>query len=320
MMTVEEFTDFLYGTQDLAFEEKRDKVPRTYTKYTRKISEENADHRSVTGIKLGPAAYTPLGGQSHLDEYQPGTTLIIKPKKLTISVITPHELETDMYNNGRIDEDKVKFFSKMGTDMNESHEWAWETLCTDFQLRGTSTTATSFWQGAGRDSLALFSTSHVTTKGTPVTWSNYQTSGPMTAIALMEGVTMLEDIPDETGRPQGSIKRVGIVHGRFWSWRVPELLKAVRQPDTMNYGTPNALNERYDPVEWVPILNPYLGSTEASWMLVNLDDNQLCFWLKEKPTVRRDVEARTGNKIIVYYSRVATFFESAKCALKNDGS
>lgn len=319
MMTLDQFTNFIYSTQDLAFEEKRDKVPRVYSKYTRSVDDENADHRSVTGVKLGPAAYTPFGGQSHLDEYAPGTTLVVKPKKLTISVITPHELETDMYANGRIDDDKVKFFSNMGRDMNDSHEWAWELLNTDFQLRGTSTTATSFWQGAGRDGLALFSTSHVTTKGTPVTWSNSQTSGPMNALALMEGATMLENIPDETGRPQGSIGRIGIVHGRYWSWRIPELLKAVRQPDTMNYGTPNALNERYDPVEWVPIQNPYLGSTETSWMLINLDKNDLCFWMKEKPTIRRDTEPRTGNKIVVYYSRVATFFESAKCALLNAG-
>jgi len=319
MMTLNEFSDYLYSTNDVAFMEQREKAPKVYTKYTREISNENSDHRSVTGYGLGPAAYTPLGGQAHLDEYAPGTTLIAKPKKLTIAVITPEELEADMYANGRINDDKVKFFKKMGQDALASHVWSFETLCTDFQLRGTSTTATVWWPGAGRDGLPLFSASHVTAKGTPVAWSNLQTSSPLNALTLMEATTMLENIPDESGRPQGGIKRIGIVHGRYWSWVIPEILKATSQPYTANTGTPNALNARDDAPEYVPILNAYVGPSTTSWMLVNLDDNDLCFWMKQKPTPNRDVEARTGNKITRYTSRVATFFESAKCALLNAG-
>lgn len=318
-MTLDLFKDFIYATQDRAFVEERTDIPRTYTKYTRKCSTENADFRSVTGVKLGPAAYTPLGGQSHLDEYAPGKTLIIKPKKLTIAVLTPHELETDMFNNGRINDDKVKFFYKMGSDMQDSHEWAWELLCTDFFKKGTSATPSTFWQGPGRDGLPFFSASHVTTKGVPVTWSNIMPPGPMNLLSLTDGVGQLEAIPDERGRQQGAIKRIGIYHGSYWAFVIPELLKSKMQPNSVNFGTVNALTNRDEDIEWVPILNRYMGPTDTTWGLINLDQNDMCFWIKEKPTPRRDVIPRTGSKLTEYYSRVATFFESAKCAVRNNG-
>jgi len=321
MMTIDQWSAFLFKAQDKAFIEQRDNTPVTYTAYTREGNMKNADYRDVTAVGLGPAGYTPLGGQAHLDEYQAGTELVIKPKKLTIAVITPEELEEDMLNNGRIDEDKAKIFSDMATDTADAHTWAFEVLCTDFQLRGTSTTPTAFWQGAGRDGLALFSTSHVTSKGVPVTWSNRQTTGPLNAVTLAEGVTMLENIPNEAGRPQSSIKRIGIVYGRYHSWRIPELLKATSQPDTANLGNPNILGKgvRYDNIQFVPILNTFLGPTETSWMLIDLDRNPLMHFMKSKPKNNRDVEPRTGNNIFRTRSRFATGFSSARGALLNAG-
>lgn len=320
MNTIDQWAPFLFRAQDKAFIEQRDNTEVSYTEYTRAGKMKNADYRSATGVGLGPAGYTPLGGQAHLDEYQPGTELVIKPKKLTIAVITPEELMADMLSNGRIDEDKAKIFSDMATDTADAHTWAFEVLCTDFQLRGTSTTPTAFWQGAGRDGLALFSTSHVTAKGTPVTWSNRQTTGPLNAITLAEGVTMLENIPSEAGRPQSSIKRIGIVFGRYHEWRIPELLQSQGQADTAN-NNPNILSPgvRKNKVTFVPILNTFLGPTETSWMLIDLDRNPLMHFMKEKPTNNRDVEPRTGNQIFRTRSRFATGFDTARGALLNAG-
>ena len=317
MNTLSQFSDFLYATQNRAFEETRDKIPTVYTKYTKAGDASEADYRSVTGIKLGPMGYTPLGGQAHKDEYAPGTTLVIPYKKFTIMVITPSELIDDMYANGRIDDQQVKLFASFPKDFAESATWTCEVIASDFQKRGTSATATATWQGAGRDGLSLFSASHVTTKGTPVTWSNLQSAGAMNMFTLMEGVTMLENIPDETGRPLGSIGgRIGIVHGRYWEWRVPELIKSVKQPDTLN-NNPNAMNLRG--VSWEPILNPYLGATDTSWMLVNLDDNELLHFMKKKPTFAKDRDPYTGNQINGCEMRFAIGFDSAKCALLNPG-
>jgi hypothetical protein len=316
MNTLEQFQAFLYKAQNKAFEETRDKFEKVYTQYTRPGNTSKADYRSVTASRLGPMGYTNQGGQVHKDEYAPGTERVLKFKKFTIAVITPEELMEDMYDGGRVDEDKVELFKNMTKDFADSATWTCEIIASDFQLRGTSTTATNTWPGAGRDALALFSTSHVTSKGTPVTWSNSQTSAPMNQLTLMEGVTMLENIPDETGRPLGAVRRIGIVHGRYWSWRVPELIKSVQQPDTAN-NNPNALNLRK--IEYVPILNPYLGASETSWMLLDLDNHQLLFFTKKKPTYSKDVDVYTGNQINKCVTRIAIDFDSAKSALKNAG-
>lgn len=316
MNTLTQFAGFLYRTQNKAFEETRDDIPTVYTEYTKEGNTKKADYRSITGVRLGPLGYTSEGGQNHRDEYAPGTERVTKFKKFTISVVTPEELMEDMYNGGRIDEDKVELFKNMTTDFADSSVWSCEIITTDFQLRGASTVATNTWPGAGRDGLALFSSSHVTVKGTPVTWSNLQTAAPLNQLTLMEGVTMLENIPDETGRPLGAVKTVIIVHGRYWSWRIPELIKSVSQPDTAN-NNPNALNLRG--ITYKPVLNPYLGASETSWMLLDEKNHQLLRFMKKKPTFQKDVDVNTGNTINRCIMRYAIDFDSAKAALKNAG-
>ncbi len=140
----------------------------------------------------------------------------------------------------------------------------------------------------------------------------------MNQISLMEGVTMLEAVPSERGQPLGSMKRIGIVHGRYWEWRVEELIKSKGQPDTPN-NQENAMNLRG--VEWVPILNPYLASTDATWMLLDLeggeDGHQLLHFMKQKPTTSRGVNDFNGNQIHRVVTRFAIDFWSAKGALGN---
>lgn len=316
MNTLEQFSALLYKAQNIAFVEARDKYETVYTDYTKEGDTSKADYRSVTVAKLGAMGYTPQGGQTHKDEYAPGTERVTKYKKFTIAVITPEELVEDMYNGGRVDKDQAKLFANMTADFADSAQWTCEIVTSDFQLRGTSTTATSTWPGAGRDGLALFSASHVTTKGIAVTWSNLQTAAPLNQLTLMEGVTMLENIPDETGRPQGAVKEVGIVFGRYWSWRIPELLQSVQQPDTAN-NNPNALKLRG--IKFTPILNPYLGASETSWMLLDMKNHKLLRFMKKKPTYTQDVDVYTGNRINKATMRYAIDFDSAKGALRNAG-
>ena len=316
MNTLDQFAAFLQRAQDVAFEETRDDAPVCYTQYTKPGKTSKADYRSMTGVKLGPLGFTNIGGQTHKDEYAQGTELVIKYKKFTIAVVTPEELVDDMYSGNRVDDDKVELFLDIPKDMAESATWSYEIICSAFQQLGTSTTATNTWQGAGRDGLALFSTSHVTTKGTPVTWSNRQTVGPMNQLLLMEGVTMLEAIPNEQGRPLGSVREVGIVHGRYWEWRVPELVKSLGQPDTPN-NNPNAMHLRN--VKWVPILNPYLAATDATWMILDLgtEGHKLLHLMKKKATFSSDVDVYTGNQINRCMTRFAIAFDSAKGAMSN---
>lgn len=316
MMTLDQFDAFLYKTQNRAFEETRDKIDKVYEKYTKPGNTKKADYRSVTAARLGPAGFTSYGGQVHTDEYEPGTERVTKYKKFTIAVVTAEELMADMFNGGRIDDDQIELFANMTKDFADSMTWTCEIITSDFQLRGTSTTATNTWPGAGRDGLALFSTSHVTTKGTPVTWSNRPTAAAMNQLTLMEGVTMLENTPDETGRPLGVVRRIGIVHGRYWEWRVPELLKSVSKPDS-DHNNPNTLRLR--DIEWVSILNPYLGSTTTSWKTIDLDNHELLRFMKMKPKYTKDVDVYTGNQINKATMRYAIDFDSAKGVVLNDG-
>jgi hypothetical protein len=314
MNTLDQFAAFLYRAQDEAFEETRDKIPTTYTEYTKKGDASKADARSVTGIKLGPLAFTAQGGGPHFDEYAPGTERVTKYKKFSLVVVTPEELISDMMTGNRVEKDKVRLFLDIPKDFANSANWSYEILSLQFQQLGTATTVTNTFNGTGRDGLALFTTAHVTTKGTPITWSNRQTVTAMNQISLMEGVTMLEATPSEVGQPLGSVKRVGVVHGRYWEWRVPELITSVKQPDTFN-NQQNAMKLRG--VEWVPILNPYLAATDATWMLLDLDNHELLFFMKQKATYSRGVNDFNGNQINRCVTRVATDFWSAKMALIN---
>lgn len=314
MNTLSQFAAFLYRCQNVAFEETRDNIPTVYTEYTKKGDVSKADYRDVTGIKLGPLAFTAEGGQVHKDEYVAGTERVTKFKKFTIAVVTPEELMDDMFNGNRVDKDKVKLFVNMTKDFAESAAWTYEVIATLFQQSGTSTTATNTWPGAGRDSLALFSASHVTTAGTPITWSNRQTVTPLNQIALMEGVTMLEAIPNERGRPLGAVRNITIVAGRYWEWRIPELITSVGQPDTFN-NQKNAMNLRG--VKWNFVLNPYLAATDATWMLLDNDVHGLTAFMKKKATYSNDVDIYTGNTINRCMTRFAIDFLTAKGALLN---
>lgn len=315
MNTLDQFAAFLYRAQNVAFEETRDKIPTTYTEYTKPGDVSKADYRDVTGIKFGALGFTAQGGQTHKDEYAPGTERVLAYKKFTISVITPEELIDDMRSGNRVDRDKVKLFLEIPKDFAESANWSYEIICSQFQQSGTSTTATNTWPGAGRDALALFSTSHVTTKGTPVTWSNRQTVAPLNQVTLMEGVTMLEAIPNEQGMPLGSVRDVTIVTGRYWEWRVPELIKTVNgQPDTPN-NNPNAMHVRG--VRWKHVLNPYLAATDATWMILDDSVHGLTHFMKKKATYSKDVDIYTGNQINRCMTRFAIDFLTAKGAMLN---
>lgn len=319
MNTLDQFKDFLFAAQDEAFEETRKKIPEVYTDYTKAGPVKNADARRVTGIKLGPLAYTAQGGGPHFDEYSEGNTRITKYKKFSLVVVTPEELISDMYNNNRVDDDKVDLFMDIPKDFANSANWSYEVIASQFQQLGTSTTVTNTWPGTGPDGLALFSTSHVTAgPGTPVTWSNRQTVTAMNQVSLMEGVAMLEAIPSERGQPLGSMRRVGIVHGRYWEWRVPELVSSKGQPDTPN-NQENAMRLRK--VEWVDILNPYLAATDATWMLIDLtpeqEGHQLLHFMKQPATTSRGVNDFNGNQIHRVVTRYAIDWWSAKGALGN---
>lgn len=314
MNTLLDFEDVLYAVQDLHFEEKREQEPPCYDKYTKPGDTKNADYRSVTSVGLTKMAYTPESGDAYLDTYEQGTTRVTEFKKFSTGLIVPEELLMDMASNSRVKEDNVKLFTKFAEDAADAAIWTKEVITADFLTSGTSTTATNTWPGTFRDGLALFSASHVTQKGA-VTWSNLQTAAPISEVALKEGITMLSNIPDETGRPQGAVTNLAIVYGRYNEWRVEEIFGTEKQVDTAN----NTKNPLYGK-SIKKILNPYLPNTFKGWMLMDTKNHMLYHFDKMKPTINRDVHPLNGNRIQRCIMRYAIDADSSRGVVLNAGA
>lgn len=318
MNTLKEFDAWLTKAQNLAFEQKRDSLETIYDKFTREGDVSEEDYRSVDSAGLGQMAYTPEGGTNHRDTYKAGTERIVKFKKYSLSVTTPEEIRAAMISNGRVKKDKVKRFAKITEDLVESSHWTREVITADFILRGNSTTATNSWPGTFRDGLALASTSHTLLKSGS-TWSNLQTAAAMSQLALLDGLAMLANVPDETGRPQGAVGDVYLIHGRFNMFRVIELLKTMTTPDTANL-TVNPLAQKIPGFgRIIPILNPYLGDTFSGWALVDAKNHQLLRFEKQAPKLSSDIDIQNGNLVNRCTIRYAIDADSAKGFVLNAG-
>lgn len=305
MNTLAEFEYLLTKAQDRHFQEGYKDPDSAYTRFTKVGDSSNYDYRDATSAGLGRMGYTAETGMMHIDEYKPGLERVSTFKKYTIGLVLPEELITEMARNKRVRQDKVKIFSNFSKDAGESAMWTKETICTDFQTKATSTTADSQWPGAGRDSIALAGT-HTTLKGA-VSWLNLQPAQPLSAVAIAEGITMLSNQPNEVGRPQGAVKDVTIVIGRYWEWRIGEILKTEKQLDTANNNI-NILSARGNNVKVV--VNPYLSETDTSWLLL-AGHHELTRFEKQEPTLSKQTDVYTGNRIWRYMMRFGIDFLSA---------
>lgn len=314
LQTVSKFESLLFKTQDRHFQEKRDSLEDIYTKFTKAGDASQADYRSVTSVGIGMMGLTAQGGMMHLDEYEMGKEWVVSYKKFSTGMLISEEAIDDMKTNKRAREDKVKLLQTFASDAAEAAQWTCETQCTDFLIRGTSTAVTATWPGVFRDGLALFSAAHVTQKG-GYQWSNLQAGGPPTQLSIQEAVTMLSNIPDETGRPQASVGGVAIVYGRFNEWRMDEILgtEFAVDVDTNNI---NPLKNK----KITKILDPYLPPTYPGYMVIDTKWHELQHFMKKKVTLNTDVDAMTGNRIHRAIMRFARSADSAKGIVLNPGS
>jgi len=306
MNSLAEFEYLLTKAQDRHFQEGYKDPEACYTKITKKGDSSNHDYRDATSGGLGRMGYTPETGMMHIDEYVAGTERVATFKKYTIGLVMPEELLTDMASNKRTRQDNVKLFSNFSRDAGESANWTKETICTDFQTKATSTTADTQWPGAGRDAIALAGT-HSTLKGA-VSWVNVQTAQPLSAVAIAEGITMLSNQPNDVGRPQGGIKDVTLVVGRYWEWRALEILGTDKQVDTANNNV-NLLKTGRSNVKLV--VNPYLSETDTSWLLL-AGHHQLTRFEKQEPTLSKQTDTYSGSRIFRVMMRFGINFFSAR--------
>lgn len=291
-----DFANLLSKATDLAFRDNRDKQDKVYDKYTKAGDTSEADFRSRTVVGLGQMAYTTELGQFHKDRFEEGEERISTWVKYTIGVVHSEELYEDMLKSSRVRKDKTALLKNMAAEMAESAVWTKEVICSQFQSQATSTTAipSTSWRGTFRDGLALASASHQTAKAPVQTVSNLQTAASMTQLALQEGITMLNNVVSEEGRPQAPVKEVYLVYGRFHEWRVPELLQTVGQVDTAN----NNINTlKASGVKITPILNPYLSNTFTGWQLIDAKGHQLFRFEAKEPTYSMERDINTGAYI-----------------------
>lgn len=315
--TLTEFQALLNECQDLHFQEKRKNVKAIYPQYTKAGDTSAADFRSVSSVGLGQHSYTTELGEFYKDSFQMGYERTTTWNKYTLGCVISEDLLEDMEKNKRIREDKTKFLKNVTSELSDSADWTMEVIPTAFLLNATSTTVTTSWPGAGRDALAFASASHLTIKSPTVTISNSQTGAALSQTVLQEAITMLDNMPDDAGRPQAPVKRVGVLCSRYWKWRLDEILKTQGQVDTANNNV-NVLTA--SGISITPIVNPYISNTSTKFLVIDLDSHMMQNFVASKPRFTSEKDISTGAMIYKSRFRYGIDFLSYRGVVYNAGA
>lgn len=316
-----QFSYLLGKVQEKNFYDTRTDLPDCCGEFTKDgDTSRGADYRSATTVGLGQWGYTAEFGQFHKDAYEPGQERVSTWVKFTNGVIVSQELLLYMARNKRVYEDKVKMFTDINKQMKDTWQWTKESICTLFQTNGTSTTATNSWPGAGRDGLSLFSASHTSIKSPVVTIANLQGAQPFSQLSCQECITMLQNMVDDAGRPQGPVTDVCFIIGRWWEWRAKEIFGTEGQVDTANNNI-NALtgtekNATKRRIRY--IVNPYLSNTDTSWMALDMSFHGLTQFNALEPMFEKERDISTGAMIFksttLFGIDFLTFRGAVRCA------
>lgn len=318
-----QFVNILTKVQDRNFYDTKTELPNAYETYTKKgDTSRGQDYRSMTSVGLGQWQSTSEFGQFHKDAYEEGQTRVSTWGKFTNGITVSEELLIYMATNTRVYEDKVKMFSDVNQQFKDTWHWTKEVLLAQFQTLGTSTTATATWPGAGRDGLALFSASHTSIKVPTVTCSNLQGAQVLSQLALQEAITMLRNIVDDSGRPQGFVSEVLVMVGPYWQWRIAEILGTDKQVDTFNHninplvtGQKEAYRTKVDYV-----VNPYLSPTDTSWLVLDKSFHKLMRFEAMEPMFAKEKDIATGATIFKSTSLFGLDFLSFRGAVRCAGA
>ena len=297
---LQQFSYLLSKVQEKNFYDTRTDLPDVCGEYTKEgDTSRGSDYRSATTVGLGQYQYTAEFGQFHKDAYEPGQERVSTWVKYTNGVIVSQELLMDMAKNKRVYEDKVQLFQNINKDFKDTWQWTKESICALFQQSGTSTTATNSWPGAGRDGLALFSASHTSIKSPVVTITNLQGAQPFSQLAVEEAVTMLQNMVDDAGRPQGPVTDVLFVVGRWWEWRAQEIFGTDKQVDTFNNNINPLVDQSKSPTKrrYSYIVNPYLSNTDTSWLAIDKKYHGLTRFEALEPMFEKEKDIATGATI-----------------------
>lgn len=320
---VQQFAYLLTKVQETNFYDTRTDLPEVYSEYTKEgPTDQGQDYRSATTVGLGQWQFTSEFGQFHKDAYEPGQERVSTWVKYTNGVIVSQELLLYMMRNKRVKDDKTNMLKDVNQQFKDTWQWTKESVCTLFQTSGTSTTATNSWPGAGRDALALFSASHVSIKSPTVTCTNLQGAQPLSQLAIQEAITMLRNIVDDAGRPQGFVSEVLVVVGPWWQWRIAEILGTEKQVDTNNNNvntlTGGGKASYRTKVDYV--INPYLSNTDTSWLVVDKKSHRMMTFNALEPLFEKEKDVATGATIFKCSALFGIDFLSFRGVVRSAGA
>lgn len=297
---VAQFTYLLKRVQELNFYDTRTDLPSAYSEFTKEgPTDQGADYRSSTSVGLGQWGQTSEFGQFHKDAYEPGQERVSNWYKITNGVLVSDLLLLYAARNQRVKDDKAGMFKDINKQFKDTYHWTVESICTLFQTAARTTTASGFWPGTGRDLLALASASHTSIKSPVVTNNNAQGAMPLSELAIAEAISMMRNMVDDAGRPQGFITEVLVVVGPYWQHRMAQIDSAEKQLDVMN-NNPNVLKagkKQYrTTIDYM--INPYLANNDTSWMVIDKKYHRLMFFESLAPQLdTKEKDVSTGATI-----------------------
>jgi len=293
---LKQFVAILGRNQEISFYDTQPTEDSVCDVYTKKLDTGGEqDYRSVTQVGLGPWEQTGEFGQFHKDSYEPGQERVTKWYQLTNGVMVSDQLIYYMASSSRVGKNKAKMFTDINQQFKDTYQWTIEQICSMFQTQCRVATASGFWPGAGRDGLSLCSASHTTIKSPLVTNNNAQGSMPLSELAIAEAISMLGAMRDDAGKPQGFVRSVLVVVGRYWQWRMAQISSADMQMDSMsnNKSVLTSGKKAYKTaINYV--VNPYLSDTDTSWMVLDENRHQLMFAEARAPFFERDKDIASG--------------------------
>lgn len=195
------------------------------------------------------------------DQYEFGEVQTVTPLNWALGLRVSQEAIEDLQANpyGDFSQARLAAYGEITRRFRKSATWTVEVQCANIFLNCTST-ASAY---VGRDGLALASASHVSLKNPQTTWSNAPTAASLSHVQIMNGITSLMTIPDDTGNYVPVEDSYKVLVSPYNYFRLMDILKTKGQVDTNNNNT-NPL----DNFTIKPVVDPYLGPTYKGFHVI----------------------------------------------------
>lgn len=250
------------------------------------------------------------------DDYAFGETQTVNPLNWALGLRVSQEAMEDLQANpyGDFAQARLAAYSEVSRRFRKSATWTVEVQCANIFINCTSTAA-AYVQ---RDGLALGSASHVSLKNPVTTWSNLPTAASLSHVQIMNGITSLMTIPDDTGNFVPIEYEYKVLVSPYNYFRLTDILKTKGQVDTNNNNTNPIGSDSNFTIK--PVVSQYLGATYKGFHVIAPSQASLEWRWRIEPefTKEADFEA-IGMKYRSRFRGVA-FTKDAHGVICNTGA